>query len=459
MISQFQPTINKVVNTLWHTELQEFAPWQQWGIRAIRITYLVFREFKDGLLTLRAMSLVYTSLLSLVPLLAVSFSVLKAFGVHNQIEPLLLNMLEPLGEQGVEITQAIISFVENMRVGVLGALGLAFLLYTVISMIQKVESAFNYTWHVSNLRSLSQRFSNYLSVLIIGPVLVFSAMGLTATIMSSTVVQELGSWPVIGTLIEVGGRLVPYLLIIIAFTFIYIFMPNVKVRFKSALVGAVVAGAMWETTGWVFTAFVVTATKYTAIYSALATLIIFMFWLYANWVILLLGSNIAYYHQHPEQCQLDPHSLDLSIRQKEKIALLVMALVGKHLYQKLPGWSVPTLANTMGVTMNALQPVVDALLHARILVETSDDPPILLPQQPPEHIMVSDILTSVRCYREAKNELIVSSDNVVDELFTKVEQAMDDAMAGKTLRDIARLELIDLEGSGAASNVIRSIGE
>ena len=261
---------------VWKADIDALPPLRGRAVTTLRVIYVVVRDLADGQLTLRAMSLVYTTLLSMVPLLAVSFSVLKAFGVHNQIEPMLLNLLAPLGDKGVEITTRIIGFVDNMKAGLLGSLGLAFLIYTVISLLQKIERTFNFTWHVTQNRPFAQRFSDYLSVVLIGPVLVFSAIGITASVLSMDVVQKLAAIEPFGNLIELGSRLVPYLLIIAAFAFIYIFIPNTKVRAGSALVGGLVAGILWETTGWVFASFIVTSTKYTAIYSTFATLIMNM---------------------------------------------------------------------------------------------------------------------------------------------------------------------------------------
>jgi membrane protein len=161
---------------LWVLDLSHLPRWKAWFLRTLRLLLALVRDISEGELTLRAMSLVYTTLLSLVPLLAVSFSVLKAFGVHNQIEPMLMQFLAPFGPKGREIAFKIVEFVENMKVGILGAVGLALLLYTVVGLIQKIENAFNFTWHVKQSRSLPQRFSGYLSVIIIGPVLVFSAL-------------------------------------------------------------------------------------------------------------------------------------------------------------------------------------------------------------------------------------------------------------------------------------------
>ena len=151
---------------------------------------MLFRDVTNGQLTLWAMSLVYTTLLSFVPLLALSFSVLKAFGVHNQVTPMLHRLLAPLGANADELSQRIIQFIDNTNVGVLGSVGLALLLYTVVSLVQKIEESFNFIWHVSEPRSITDRFSLYLSVLLVGPILVFAAIGITAAALNIEIVRE-----------------------------------------------------------------------------------------------------------------------------------------------------------------------------------------------------------------------------------------------------------------------------
>ena len=163
------------------------SPWRHF----LQIIVMVGRDLMGGMITLWAMSLVYTTLLSMVPLLAVSISVLKGFGVHDQLQPTLVRLLAPLGEQSVEISARLVGFVENMEIGVLGALGLGMLIYTAISLIQKIESAFNHTWRLQASRNLMQRFSDYLSVIMVGPVLVFSAVGITASLSSNHIVEAL----------------------------------------------------------------------------------------------------------------------------------------------------------------------------------------------------------------------------------------------------------------------------
>ena len=413
--------------------------WKALLIRVLRVFYVVIRDLLEGQLTLRAMSLVYTTLLAMVPLLAVSFSVLKGFGVHNQIEPLLLNFLRPLGERGVEVTSRIIGFVDSVKAGILGSIGFALLIYTVISLIQKIERACNDTWHVNRSRPLSQKFSDYLSVILIGPVLVFSALGITASVMSTAVVQKMVAIKVFGSLMELATKLVPYLLVIAAFTFVYIFVPNTRVRFRSALTGGLVAGVLWETSGWAFASFVVKSAKYTAIYSGFAILIMFMIWLYLSWLIVLVGASVAYYHQHPESVTSYRRELRLSNRMQEKLALLVMFLVGNNYYDNLPALTLEEFAQSLNVPMEALEPIMEALEGYGLLSQTANEPPTYLPARPLDTAELKDVLDAVR----GANEIVdlkpqsESAELAVDQLVDHLDQAMAGALRGSTLKDLA----------------------
>jgi len=413
--------------------------WKALLIRVLRVFYVVIRDLLEGQLTLRAMSLVYTTLLAMVPLLAVSFSVLKGFGVHNQIEPLLLNFLRPLGERGVEVTSRIIGFVDSVKAGILGSIGFALLIYTVISLIQKIERACNDTWHVNRSRPLSQKFSDYLSVILIGPVLVFSALGITASVMSTTVVQKMVAIKVFGSLMELATKLVPYLLVIAAFTFVYIFVPNTRVRFRSALTGGLVAGVLWEASGWAFASFVVKSAKYTAIYSGFAILIMFMIWLYLSWLIVLVGASVAYYHQHPESVTSYRRELRLSNRMQEKLALLVMFLVGNNYYDNLPALTLEEFAQSLNVPMEALEPIMEALEGYGLLSQTANEPPTYLPARPLDTAELKDVLDAVR----GANEIVdlkpqsESAELAVDQLVDHIDQAMAGALRGSTLKDLA----------------------
>lgn len=424
---------------LWGEDLTAAGKWRRRLVLMLRMLYAIGRDLGEGQLTLRAMSLVYTTLLSLVPLLALSFSVLKAFGVHNQIRPALLGFLAPLGEKGVEITDHIIGFVNNIKVGVLGALGLGMLIYTVTTLLKKIEFAFNFVWRIERPRPLAQRFSQYLSVLMIGPVLIFSAVGITATFFSSSVVQSLVAIEPLGMVVKLVATLLPYLFVIAAFAFIYVFMPNTRVRLGSALVGATVAGVLWQSLSWGFAAFISASTKYTAVYAGFAVVIFSMIWLYLNWLIVLVGADIAFYHQYPAQLVAPSRELPLSNRVKEKIALLAATFIGRSYYTNAPAWSREALAGRIGVPRMSVETVLNAMRRAGIVTETADEPARYLPARAFEMISVKELLDVVRTAEEAPSLAAETLPRVpeVEDLLAHLDEAIDESLRGRTLHELA----------------------
>jgi membrane protein len=412
---------------------------QAWLLRLTRLAIVLARDLAQGQLTLRAMGLVYTTLLSIVPLLALSFSVLKAFGVYNQIRPMLLGFLEPLGEKGVEITARIIQFIENVNVGVLGSLGLALLLYTAVSLVQKIEEAFNFIWHVSRARGIGERFSRYLSALLVGPLLVFSAIGITAALASLSVVRGAMEVEAIGWLAVQAGRLVPYLLVVGAFSFIYIFIPNTKVRLGPALAGGVVGGVLWQSAGWGFALFAASSTKYAAIYSSFAILILFMLWLYLSWLILLFGASVAFYVQHPAYLVAKSGEPQLSNRLRERLALVIMSQIARHHLEGRAPWTGDALAKALRMPTRAIDAVLAALQSRGILAPTGDEPPGWLPLRDLAELSAKELLDAVRIAGEDQYLSIasLSAPQAVDELLQRYDQAAEEALRGVSVRDLA----------------------
>ena len=424
---------------VWDDDMRKLSGWRHYLMFVLRVLHLLLKELMGGQLNLRAMSLVYTTLLSIVPLLAVSFSVLKGFGVHNKIEPLLYNFLTPLGPNGVDITDRIISFVENVKVGVLGSIGIVLLIYTVIALLQKIESAFNFVWQIDNLRSVSQRVSNYLSVTLIGPVLIFSAVGFTATVLNTETAQQLVSIEPFGTLMYYGSKLVPYILVCLAFTLIYIFIPNTHVQFTAALVGGVIAGVLWKITGWGFAAFIASSSRYAAIYSGFAIVILLLIWMYLSWLILLVGSQIAYFVQHPKYMTLHREPMVLSNRMREQLALQVMFLVGYNYFHGKAAWTLDRFVDYLDLPGEPLQRTLRMLVDAGYLVEIDNDSePVYLPLHDIENIRIIDVLTDVRCARESRVLSLqrLTPVRAVAQLMSELNTAQQAALGERTLRSM-----------------------
>ncbi len=428
-----------VWNSVWAVNLAALSPTHASAVKVLRVGHMMIRELAHGQLNVRAASLVYTTLLSIVPVLALSFALFKGFGVHHNLEPALISYLEPLGDRGVEFGHQLIGMVEGVKVGKLGVLGLAILLYTVARVVQKVEQALNYTWRVRSQRRFFERLSGYLSVAIFGPVFVFAAMFISGSLMNSSVVTHLIEIAQIGAWVTLGGKLVPYLLVVTAFTFVYFYMPNTRVHIGSALFGALIAGFLWAVGGWMFAALVVGSTRYAVIYSGFAIAILFIMWLHISWLILLMGGSIAFYHQHPEYLGLLTHELHFSSRVRERLSLLACFLIVQHFQHRLEPWTNVALARRLGVPLETLEHLLEAFEKASIVVAVNGTSDAYVPARDPGTVTLREVLKVARSAGEGHH---FSYDNIVSEPAVNetcgdIDEAIDEALGPRTLRDLA----------------------
>lgn len=391
--------MNDVLTAKINQWLWERPPENRWEAFALRVAQnaaVLARDLFEGQLSMRAMSMVYTTLLSLVPILALGFSMLKALGVHNQLEPTLINLLAPLGPQADELVENIVGFVENIKVGLLGTVGVALLLYSAISMIQKVESSFNFIWRIEKSRGIGQRFGEYLSVLTVGPLLVFLAMGMTAGVLDSTLVARISEIEPFGFLIAMFGTLVPYLVIIGLFTFLYAFIPNTRVHVRHAAAGGLLAGFLWQSASLAFASFAASATNTNAIYSGFAIVILLLIWLYLGWMILLLGCQFAFYQQHPEHVGPEKRAPYLDARRAEYLGLAIIAEIGQRFLQGKPPLDADELSRTLKVQPDHVDRLLDILLHHQLLATTDGDKRALLPRRDLDSLSVGELWKLIR---------------------------------------------------------------
>jgi membrane protein len=406
--------------------------------RILRYPYALIRDILRGDLTLRAMSLVYTTLLTIVPLIAVSFSVLKGLGYHKQLEPVLYTFLEPLGDRGFDLTKQIMDFVENVRGDVLGSLGLIFLLYWTLSMIQKVEESFNFVWRVAQPRSLMRRVSEYLSVMVVGPAVTVAALGLIATFTHTSGMQWLAQYEPFGTLLVVLGRLTPYVLVTAVFAFLYAFMPNTKVLFRAALIGGLFAGVVWAATGMIFTSFVVNSTRNIVIYASFAIVIAALFWLHVSWLILLLGAQLSFYVQNPQYLRPGRGEITLNASLRERVALSIMYLIVSDYRSANHRWNTNRLAEHLDLPGAGINPIVDALERAKLLLPAEDE--TWVPARDPQTIELVEVLEAVRHDTAGPRLARIRDIAPAVTAARAAEEAMRKSLQGKTVSDLVGKE-------------------
>ena len=404
--------------------------WCRW---VFRLVIAASEKFQDDLLSLRAMGLTYTTLLSLAPFLAVTFAMLKAFGAHNQLEPFLSRAFEPLGPEGGEITRRVVEFVDNLRVGVLGAVGIATLFYTVISLIGQIEDALNCLWQVRQARSWTQRFRDYLSVVLVGPVFVFTAFALTASAQSYWLIQWLVTITPFEFIVTMATRIMPFLFLCVGFTLVYWFLPNTRVRLSSALIGGAVAAILWQLAGVGFTTFVASSTHYAAVYSSFAILIIFLLWLYVGWLIVLVGGEVSYFHQYPLLVSRKGRYRKNISLPEERWALEMLAEITKRYLSGQSPWNLTALAAAGGPPLAQVENFIDACVQRGILLRALQPEGVSL-ARPPEQVAVTEIFDLLHD-RDA-TDLTGEGNDPVARTLSRRDQAVRQALTGITLKSL-----------------------
>jgi membrane protein len=398
---------------LWRKELGSLSTLRALGYKGLRVLYLTLRGFHLDRCLLRASALTFMTGLSIVPLLAFVFAVAKGLGAYDV---LLNDVIRPLLDQhlggGVEGAAAIaggsevrdaleqvLLLVQNTRVGSLGTFGLAILVYTVVKLLGSIEHTFNEIWGVHKSRSILRRLSNYLSIIVVVPILLTTAAAVTTSLQSQSILDYASRTLGLDLLVTYYARFGPFVAVWIGFTFVYMFMPNTRVRPSSAILGGLIGGALWQLAQVLHLRFQVGVANYNAIYSTFAALPIFMFWLYLSWTTVLLGAEVACAHQGEPAFRQVMRARNQDPAYLEAVAVRAMGRVAVTFLAGKPPLRVSVLAQELGVPERSVDDVLERLRDSG-LVSLGEDPegasPEVLPARDLSHIRLQDILDSLR---------------------------------------------------------------
>jgi membrane protein len=403
-------------------------------MRCARIISLLIQDFLDHRCLLWASALSFATILSIVPFLALAFAVLKGLGVHNILEPFILERLTA-GSQ--EVADRIITYINNTKMGSVGAIGLVALIITVISLLGNVEEAFNAIWGVKETRSFGRKFSDYVSVVVSAPILFLAATSISTTLQSQSLVSWLTKTRYIGDFVLSLFQLVPYLSICAALIFLYIFIPNTKVRIGSALLGGILAGVIWQMAQWGYIHFQVGVSKYNAIYGTLSALPVFMVWMYTSWIIILFGVEIVCAHQNRSTYLNESHCTSLNYAEREIISLVLIVASARSYYRDEAPWTCDRYVAETGLPAKVVKELLAQLVEQKYLAATGGDDPAYIPVRAPEHMYISEIMEDLKNYGEScelsgMNEIR----DVLKNVLTQFRPCADVVGAGFTVKDL-----------------------
>ena len=421
---------------LWQIDTADRRWWQNFLLNLGQILTLVVRGFYADGCMLRASALTFTTLLSLVPLLALMFAVLKGFGVQNELEPLLLKQLAVGG--GTVVTK-IVEYINNTNVARLGTYGLIFLIITVLTLLSNIEKTFNRVWGVKETRPMLRRFTDYFSVVTIGPIFLVAAISMTSTVKSQQLVQTLIENQYVGEVLLALFEVLPFMVMWLVFAGLYLFMPNVKVSPRAALIGGVFGGTLWQISQWGYLNFQVGVARYNAIYGTLAALPVLMVWIYFSWMIVLLGLEMTYATQNLRSIRQDIRGARVNFASLEFIALTVLLCVGRRFYLGEPAMDKDQLMDELAVPSRLLRNILDELVRLGFIAETvqESDATAYQPARALEKIRLHDVIRSLAVdgadYSHLRDTPERRAIGGVAEILDNAEKR---ALEGMTLRDL-----------------------
>lgn len=404
-------------------------------VRVLSYPYAVIRDLWHGEINLRAMSLVYTTLLSVIPLVAFSFAILKVFGAHRSLQPIVYEFFRPVGGQAAaELTGKVMQFADRVSSGIVGSVGFALLAWTLLGTITKVEDSFNFLWRVEQPRSFARRIAEYLTLIVIGPLILVGFIGLTHATLASAPVHAVARMPLLQRLPATAIGIAPYVMVTAFFMGMYRFVPNTRVQWRPALIGAVSGGVLWAAVGKMFTGFVVYSTRLTIVYAGFAFIVAALLWTYLGWLILLAGAQLSFYIQNPSYLRLGLRELRLSCAELEQLVLRMMFLVGRAHIAGAARWTVNQLARELGLPGIAVAKMATALEKAGLVLVT--DAGELLCTRDVGRVAVNEVLDVARNQHSGhfspRNIPIPS----VDRLIAGLDEQRREHCSSLSLRDL-----------------------
>lgn len=385
---------------IWRFRASKLTGLKSLWIRQLRIVVLALRGFGEDKCLLRASALTFYSLLSIVPVVAMAFGVAKGFGFEKLLENQLLEQLQGQEEAVTQIIGFAHSFLENTQGGLVAGVGIAVLFWTVIKVLGNIENSFNDIWGIKKGRSIGRKLSDYTSIMMICPILLIMSSSLTVLITSQVrfIVESMAFLGAIAPPIMTILNLLPFVVIWVVFSFIYIFIPNTKVNFKSALLGGIIAGTIYQLVQWAYITFQIGVSNYGAIYGSLAALPLFLIWLQVSWLIVLFGAEVSFAEQNVETYEFEPDSLKVSHSFKRLLSLSITHLCVKNFNQDKKPWSVAEISYHLEIPIRLVRQILFELTDSGILSEVNINDAETVAYQPAgntEHLSIKKVIDSL----------------------------------------------------------------
>lgn len=367
--------IHFVTEDIWVLPDNRLNRWQAVAVKLFRVLLLSLQGFVKDLCPLRASALTLYTLLSIVPVIALLFGVAKGFGFEKMLQDYLLEYVPEQDSMMIRLIEFAENMLANTKGGVVAGIGIIILFWTVIKVIGNIEESFNAIWNIDKNRTLARKLSDYLSMMLLAPVLLILSSSITLFVKTQlTWLMQVIHLPEFGTRIVLYGlSFSPLLIMSVLFTFVLVFMPNRKVELKAGMIAGVFTGVLYQCTQWAYISLQMGASSYNAIYGSFAALPLFLIWLQLGWFVVLLGCELAFYIQNYEAYRHNGKFSELSLSLQKSIGLQIMHLLVSAFMERRKAMDAEEVAKQLALPLSVVQHSLTTLLSSGLVVELKAD--------------------------------------------------------------------------------------
>lgn len=434
-ISFIDRCVKFITEDIWSLEISTLSRIRRFLIRQVKILYIVFRGFLKDSCPLRASALTYTTLLAAVPLLAFAFSMASGFGMV--LAPLKKFLIDNIALGNEEIGNRMFQFVENIKVGTLGPLALGLLVITIISVMGNIELSFNRIWGVQRSRSIWRKFSDYLSVLVVCPLLILAGVAMATSLKSHKLFTILMRHEIFQMVLQHLFKWLSWIFTCLGFMFLYIFMPNTRVRLKAALIGGLFAGLIWVVALWGYVSFQVGFLKYAKIYGALASIPINLVWIYISWLIVLFGAEISFAVQNVRTYQREESALSRSWAYQELVALNILERIGRNFLRGASAGNAEIFSRELNVPIRLVNQLLQKMAEGGLINEVAGEEHAFQPARNLNRLTVKKVLDVLR-FSGGPGEIPANlkQSPLVIRIESRLEKAFEETGGNLTLEEL-----------------------
>ncbi|WP_297909289.1 YihY/virulence factor BrkB family protein [uncultured Parabacteroides sp.] len=363
-------TIRFVTYDIWRITENEVSGLKEVYINIIKTVILAVRGFQSENLQTKASALTYSTLLAIVPLLAVLLGIAKGFGFQGTVRQELFDYFPGHEMELNKAFEFVESYLAQAQGGVIIGVGLILLFYTVINLISSVEDTFNDIWQIQKSRPWYRKISDYLALFLVLPVLMTASSGLSI-FMSTLQNSFLGQYLFFTPLVELFLHIAPYIITTLAFTGLYVSLPNTKVRFVNGLVAGFISGCAFQLFQFIYISGQIWVSKYNAIYGSFAALPLLLLWLQLSWLICLFGAELSYASQNVKKFSFERDSKNISRRYKDFLTLLIASLIIKRFAKAEKPYTADELSDAYRIPIRITTQILYLLTELGVIIEVN----------------------------------------------------------------------------------------